>query len=154
MSNYKKMISPKRRYLIVRSTIFMEKPETQSNEAEGFLKTAEFDFMIDSKTLIHKRSNDPKLLQLKICVRNKQKERSPRKLSPVFNGISKLFGLLFAAGKIVIPEELKKSNISRLTLRLPGFNENAWRKEKLLVVRNEEGHREQVQYKRCVHGLL
>ena len=64
------------------------KAKMKDAEAEDKLKKAEFIFMIDPKTLIHKTSVDPKMLQLKICVRNKQKERPPEKLSPVFSKIT------------------------------------------------------------------
>ena len=61
--------------------------------------------MVDSKTLIHKTSVGPKVLQLRICLRNRRKERAPKEFSPVF---IERFGLLIAGDKIVIPEELKK----------------------------------------------
>ena len=51
----------------------IEKPKTKNTEAEENLKKAEFDFMIDMKTLLHKSSVVPKSLQFKTCVRNKQK---------------------------------------------------------------------------------
>ena len=62
--------------------------------------------MIYSKTLMHKTSIDPKLLQLKICVRNKQRDRALKEFSPIFSEITKRFALLFAGDRIVIPDEL------------------------------------------------
>ena len=63
--------------------------------------------MVDLKTLIHKTSVDPKLLQLKRCVRNKLKDRDPEEFSPVFIEITKRFALLFAGDRIAVPEKLK-----------------------------------------------
>ena len=54
-----------------------EKPKVKNDESEENWKKAEHNFMVDLKTLRHKTSVDPKLLQLKICVGNKQKEIAP-----------------------------------------------------------------------------
>ena len=88
-----------------------EKPRTKNGQSEERLKKPEFNFMIDLKTLIYKTSVDPKLLQLKICVRNKQKKETPEEFSPVFSKITRQFSLLFASDRIVIPEELKKKQL-------------------------------------------
>ena len=69
-------------------------PKTKSAEAAENFKKAEFNFMIDLKTLKHKTSVDPKLLQLKICVRNKQKDRAPEEFSSVFSEITERFGVI------------------------------------------------------------
>ena len=61
--------------------------------------------MIDLKVSTHKSSVDPKLLQSKICVRNKQKDWAPEDFSPVFSEIAERFGLLFAGDRIVVPEK-------------------------------------------------
>ena len=55
--------------------------------------------MIYLKPLLHKTSVIPKLLQLKICVRNKQKEGALEEFSPIFNKATKQFGLLFVVDK-------------------------------------------------------
>ena len=74
----------------------IDKPKTQSAEAEENLRKAEFNFKIDIKTLMHKTSVDPKLIQLKICVRNNQKDSAPEKLSSVFSDNTERFAWLFA----------------------------------------------------------
>ena len=66
----------------------IEKPKTKNTDAEENLRKSEVDFMTYLKTLTHKTSVDPKLLQLKICVRNEQKKRAHNKFFPVFNGIT------------------------------------------------------------------
>ena len=80
--------------------------------------------MMDKKTLIRKISVDPKLLQMKTCIRNNQKKRAPlppsEETSPVFTKLTERFGLLFAADKIVIPDELKKRVVDALYFGRPG----------------------------------
>ena len=92
----------------------IEKPKTKNAEAKEKLEKAEFNFMIYLKTLIHKTSVDPKLLTLKLCVRNKQKERAPEQFCPVFSKIPERFGLLFAGDRIVVPEESKRPVVDAL----------------------------------------
>ena len=65
----------------------------------------------------HKHSIDPKLLKLKNCLQNNQKERAPKELSPV---VTKQFGLLFAGEKIVTGEELRKKVVDPLHFGHPG----------------------------------
>ena len=89
----------------------IDKPKTKNTEAEENLKKAEFNCMIDSETLIEKTSVDAKSLQLKICVRNKYKNRAPEEFSPVYSEFNERSGLLFAQDKIVIPDELKRSTV-------------------------------------------
>ena len=92
----------------------IDKPEIVNAEAGKNLIKAEFDFMVDFKTLIHKPSVDPKLLQLKNGLRNNQTERAPKKFLPVFTELPKKFRLLFARDNIVVPEELKKQVVDAL----------------------------------------
>ena len=98
----------------------IDQPKTKSAEAEENLKKSEFNFMIHLKTLIHKTSVDPKLLQLKICVCNKQRDRAGKKISPVYSKITQQFGWLFAGDKIVIPGELKRPVVDALHFGHPG----------------------------------
>ena len=98
----------------------INKPKTKSSEAEEHVKKAKSSFMIDLKTRIHKTSIDPIFLQLKIWVRNKQKDRAPEKFSPVFCEIIEQFGLLFTEDIVVIPEELKRAVVDALQFRHPG----------------------------------
>ena len=78
------------------------------------MKKGELNFLINLKTFILKFSAPAILLQLKICVRNKQEEKDPDGFSPVFSEITKLFGLLVAGDKIVVPEELKRQVVDEL----------------------------------------
>ena len=116
------MISAKRLYTKFKINHVIKKhhKKTKSTEAEQNFEKAEFIFMTDLKTLIHKTSVDPKLLQLKICVRNKHKERALEEFSLVFSEITERFGLLFAEDRIVVPEELKRPVLDALRFRQPG----------------------------------
>ena len=60
--------------------------------------------MIFLQTLIHKTSVDSKMLQLMICVRNNQKDKTHEEFISVFSEITERFGLLFAKDRIVIPD--------------------------------------------------
>ena len=62
----------------------IEKPKTKNTEDDENLKETECDFMIVLKALIHKTSLDPKLLQLKICKRNQQKQKAPEEIFSSF----------------------------------------------------------------------
>ena len=56
----------------------IEEPRMKSTKTDEKLMKAEFNSMIDLKTLIHKTSVDPETPQVKICVRNKQKKELPK----------------------------------------------------------------------------
>ena len=70
--------------------------------------------MIALKTLIHKTSFGPKMLQLKMCMRNNQKKSAPEKFSPVSSEITERFSLLLAGDEIAICEELKEQIMGAL----------------------------------------
>ena len=116
----KNAISPKKTIHYTQVKHVIEKPKTKKTEAEENLKEAEFNFMIDLRTLIHKTSVDPKLLQLKMCVRNKQKKGAPEEVSQVFSEITERFGRLFASDGIMIPEELIRQVVDELHFEQPG----------------------------------
>ena len=98
----------------------INKPKTKSAEAEENLKKAEFNFMIDLRTLINKISVEPKLIQLKISARNNQKDSAPEDFASVFSENTELFGLLFAGDRIVIPHELQRPVLDALHFGWPG----------------------------------
>ena len=76
--------------------------------------------MIDLKTGIHKISVGPKLLQLKICVRNNQKNRAPEEFSSIFSEITKRCVLQLTGDMIVILDELKRPVVDALHFRHRG----------------------------------
>ena len=106
------------RYIQINHVI--KKLNTMITETEENIKKTKFNFMIDLKTVIHKTSVDPSLLQLKKCVRNKWKDWAPGEFSPVHSKIPESFGLLVSGDRIVIPEEVKRPVIGALHLGHPG----------------------------------
>ena len=67
-------IAEKKPILYIQVNHMIGKPENVNAEAGENLEKAEFIFMVDLKTLIHKASVDPKLRQLKICQRKNEKQ--------------------------------------------------------------------------------
>ena len=106
-----------------------EKPKSTNAEAEWDLKKANFNFMIVSETLFYATSVDPKLLHLKICMRNNQRERALEEISPVFAEPTKRFGFVSAGDKTIIPEELKMHVVEALHFRHDGSTK-CWLKAK------------------------
>ena len=107
-----------KKYHIAEKTIHLiqvnhmiEKPKT----VEENLMEPEFNFMVALKFLVCKTSVDPKLLQLKICLRNNQREQTPKELSPVLTELTNRFGLLFVGDNIVITEKLEKRSATWTT---------------------------------------
>ena len=78
----------------------IERPKIVNVQAEKNLKKADFNFMVDFKTLMHKTLVDPKLLKLKICSRNNQKEWARKQFSPVSTKLTERLRLLIAAEKL------------------------------------------------------
>ena len=97
----------------------IKKVNTISAEAQKNIKKAEFNSMLDLQILIPKSSVEAKLLQFMICLRNKQKKRAPKKISPVFIEITKRFSLLSAGDKSVIPVQLKEQIVELYVLDSP-----------------------------------
>ena len=70
--------------------------------------------------MIQKTSVEIKLLQLKVCARNKQSDRAPEEFSSFYREIAERFGLLFAGDRIVVPEELKRPVVDAFHFGHPG----------------------------------
>ena len=100
-------ISPKKSIHYNRVNHVIKRPKTEKSKPEENSKKAEFNFMTELKTLLHKTSVESKLPQLKICVRNNQKVRAPKEFSKVFSELIERFGLLFAGNKFIFPEKLR-----------------------------------------------
>ena len=116
----------------------IEKTKRKNVEAEESLTKAQFIFKIDLKCLKQETSVDSKMLQLKTCVKNKQKEGAPQRFSPVSVEITDRFGLLFAGDRILVPEKLKRQNVDALHFGHQGSVKMLVEKKNILVVGNEE----------------
>ena len=112
----------------------IKKPKIIYAEAEQNLWKTEFNFKVDLKVRIHKPLVDPKLLQLRICIQNNQKGRTPNEFSPVFSELLERFGLLFVGDKIFIPEEVKKiSQLVQLTVGQEKQNDFSGKLHSILI---------------------
>ena len=98
----------------------IDKLELENAEIEENLKKVESHLMIGRKTRTPTTSVEPKMLQLKRCGRNKQKEGAPEEFTPVFSEITGRFGLLFVSDRIVVPEELKREVVDAVHFRHSG----------------------------------
>ena len=118
----------------------IDKPKTNSAEGEENLKKSEFNFMITLKTLIHKISIDPKLLQLKVCVRNNKKDRASEELASVYSEIFRMIWFVIRRGQDCNSRRTERTGGERITLQTPGLNKDACLQQHILVARNEEKH--------------
>ena len=75
---------------------------------EDYFKKAEFEFMMDLKTLISKTAIDPELIRVKNSLRREDRETIPEGYSAVFDKLSIRWGLLFVDDHIVIPIDLRR----------------------------------------------
>ena len=114
----------------------IEEPKMMNTEAGVSLKKTVFSFIIHLESFIHKTAVNPKLLQLKLCARNKLKERSPKEYSPVFSEITEQFGSLIAGDRIVVIEELKRQVLDALYFGHPGST-----KQKAICFAGPEGRK-------------
>ena len=75
---------------------------------EENIKKAEFEFMLDLKTLISKTATDPELTHVRNSMRREDREITPDGYKPVFDKLSIRWGLVFVDDQIVIPIDLRR----------------------------------------------
>ena len=75
---------------------------------EEHIKKAEFNFMIDFKTLISKTATDPELTRMRNSMRREDRETIPDSYRTVFDKRSIRWGLVFVDDQIVIPIDLRR----------------------------------------------
>ena len=75
---------------------------------EENIKKAEFEFMMDLKTLISKTATDPELTHVRNSMRREDREITPDGYKPVFDKLSIRWGLVFVDDQIVIPIDLRR----------------------------------------------
>ena len=71
-------------------------------------KKAEFEFMMDSKTLIARTAIDPELTRVRISMRREDREATPEGYKPVFGKLSIRWGIIFMDDQIVVPVDLRR----------------------------------------------
>ena len=75
---------------------------------EDTIKKAEFEFMLDLKTLISKTAIDPELTRVRASMRREERETTPEGCRPVFDKLSIRWGLVFMDDQIVLPVDLRR----------------------------------------------
>ena len=75
---------------------------------EEHIKKAEFEFMMDSKTLIAKTAIDPELTRVRNSMRREDRETIPDGYRTVFDKLSIRWGLVFVDDQIVVPIDLRR----------------------------------------------
>ena len=75
---------------------------------EETIKKAEFEFMMDLKSLIARTAIDPELTRVRISMRREDREATPEGYKPVFRKLSIRWGLIFMDDQIVVSVDLRR----------------------------------------------
>ena len=75
---------------------------------EDTIKKAEFEFMLDLKTLISKTAIDPELTRVRASMRREDRDTTPDGYRPAFDKLSIRLGLVFMDDQIVVPIDLRR----------------------------------------------
>ena len=81
---------------------------------EDNIKKAEFNFMMDLKTLISKTAIDPEMTSVRTSMRREEKETAPEGYRPAFDKLSIRWGLVFVDDQIAVPVDLRRRLIEIL----------------------------------------
>ena len=81
---------------------------------EGNIKKAEFNFMLDLKTLISKTAIDPEMTRVRASMRREEKDTAPEGYRPVFDKLSIRWGLVFVDDQFAVPIDLRRKLIEIL----------------------------------------
>ena len=98
----------------------VEKMTGDKKATEYAIKKAEFNFMLDLKTLIAKSNTDAELNRVRDAMRRAEKNTAPESYRTVFEKLSKKWGLTFNEDRIIIPTELRKKLLDTLHFRHAG----------------------------------
>ena len=90
---------------------------TEKKQTEGNIKKADFNFMLDLKTLISKAAIDPEMTKVRAGTRSGREERDTalEGYRPFFDKLFIRWGLVFVDDQFAVPIDLK----SRLNYILP-----------------------------------
>ena len=95
----------------------------QKNTEETIkIKKAEFNFMLDLKTLIAKSSTDAELNRVRDAMRRDDKDTAPEPYRTNFDKLNNKWGLTFNDDRIVVPTELRKKLLDTLHFGHAGAN--------------------------------
>ena len=105
-----------------------EKPENVNADAGENLTKAESNFVVNLRTVFHIISLDPKLLQLKICLPNYQKEWAPGKNHCVFYRTNRTIRFTVCRIRNYDTRRVKETSVRNTTFRTTRHHKNAGRK--------------------------
>ena len=90
---------------------------TTSEEAtEDHIKKAEFEFMMDLKTLISKTAIDSELTRVRNNMRREDRETIPEEYRTAFDKLSIRWGLIFVDDQIVVQIDLRRRLLTIRTI--------------------------------------
>ena len=92
----------------------VEKMTGDKKATEDAIKKAEFNFMLDLKTLIAESNTDAELHRVRDAMRRAEKNTAPESYRTVFEKLSNKWGLTFNEYRIIIPTELRKKLLDTL----------------------------------------
>ena len=92
----------------------IEKITGEKKSIEDTIKRAEFNLMLDLKTLIAKSSTDAELNRVRDAMRRGVKNTAPDQYRNVFEKLNNRWGLTFNDDRIVVPTELRKKRLDTL----------------------------------------
>ena len=75
---------------------------------EDTIKKAEFEFLLDLKTLISKTAIDPEFTRVRASMRREDRDTPPDGYRSVFDKLSIRWGLVFMDDQIVVPVDLRR----------------------------------------------
>ena len=81
---------------------------TNKKVTEDNIKKAEFEFMLDLKTIISKTAIDPELTLVRSSMRREDRETAPDGYKLVFEKLSSRWDLLFVDDQIVVPIDSRR----------------------------------------------
>ena len=88
---------------------------------EETIKKAEFNFMLDPKTLIAKSATDAELNRDRDAMRRNEKNTAPIAYRTTFEKLSNKWGLTFNDDRIVVTSELREKLMETLHFRHSGY---------------------------------
>ena len=91
------------------------------NITEENNKQAEFEIILDLKTIVSKTAIDTELTRLRSSMRREDRETAPDGHKPVFEEISIRWGLVFVDDQIVVPIDLRRRLLDNLQFGHPGI---------------------------------
>ena len=98
----------------IRINHIIGKLTTNKKATEDHIKRAEFEFMMDLKTLISKTKIDPELTRVRNSKRREDRETIPDVYRAVIDKLSIGWGLIFVGDQIVIPVDLRRRLLDSL----------------------------------------